>query len=281
MLGGWGFKCRLTETLLNPPCTLLVVEYPLKLRGEWDVPNQEVEGQSPARGAGSGASLTAPRQKPKSKSKSLPPEERAKLLAQKICIKCGQPFSYLEPRPYITADGTTKHFYYCVHETWEGGRRKRAKHYCSSDEYVYVSKFQQDIGLTLKGAMDRDRWLDYTMNIIQTMTDRALEEPENVSLKVNVIQGLLKINELVQRSLAELGVPTTTPVVATEIPEPSTKLELDRLAGRTVIAIVYPDGQRMLRSIESMEKDCKLNIYNPKICQAFETIVATIKEGGG
>jgi len=218
---------------------------------------------------------------PKTRSKTLTPEERAKLLAQKICIKCGQPFTYLEPRPYVTADGTTKHFYYCVHETWDGGKRKRTKHYCSSDEYVYVSKYQQDIGLTLKGALDKDRWIDYVSNIIQTMTDRALEEPENLSLKVNVVQGLLRINELVQRSLAELGVPTTTPVVATEVPEPSVKLELDKFAGRTVVAIVYPDGQRALKSIEGMRRDCSMNIYNPRICQVFETITATVKEGGG
>jgi len=221
----------------------------------------------------------------KQKSKTLTPEERAKLLAQKICIKCGQPFSYIEPRPYTTADGHTKHYYYCVHEKWEGGRRIRDKHYCSSDEYVYVSKFQQDIGLTLRGALDKDRWIDYTTNIIQTMVDRVLEEPDNISLKVNVVQGLLRINELVQRSLAELGVPTTTPVTIAEIPEPAVKLELDKFAGRVVVAIGYPDGQRMLKSLESMERDCKLNVFNPKLCQAFEAVVAmnvaTKKEGGG
>jgi len=217
----------------------------------------------------------------KAKSKTMTPEERRRLLEQRICIQCGQPFSYIEPRPYQTSDGTVKHFYYCIHEKWEGGRRKRTRHYCSSDEYIYVSKFQQDIGLTLRGALDKDRWIDYTTNIVQTMVDRALEEPENVSLKVNVIQGLLKINELVQRSLAELGVPTATPVTTTEIPEPSVKLELDKFAGKTVIAIVYPDGQRSLKSIESMRRDCDMNIYNPKLCQAFNTIIESVKEGGG
>ncbi|MCC5989992.1 MAG: hypothetical protein LM558_00585 [Thermosphaera sp.] len=216
--------------------------------------------------------------KPKS---TLTPEERARLLAQKICIRCGQPFSYIEPRPYTTADGTTKHYYYCVHESWEGGKRKRTKHYCSSDEYVYVSKYQQDIGLTLKGALDKDRWIDYVSNIIQTMTDRALEEPENLSLKVNVVQGLLRVRELVERSLAELGVQTTTTVTVTEVPEPAVKLELDKFAGKVVVAIVYPDGQRMLRSIDSVRRDCELNVLNPRICSAFKTIIESIKEGGG
>ena len=218
---------------------------------------------------------------PKSETKTLSPEERARMLEQKICVQCGQPFSYLEPRPYHASDGTVKHYYYCVHEKWEGGRRKRTRHYCSSDEYIYVSKFQQDIGLTLKGALDKDRWLDYTTNIIQTMVDRALEEPENISLKVNVVQGLLKLNELIQRSLAELGVPTTTAVTITEVPEPTVKLEIDRLTGRTVIAIVYPNGERTLRSIESMRRDCDMNIFNPMICQAFNAIIESIKEGGG
>jgi hypothetical protein len=63
------------------------------------------------------------------------------------------------------------------------------------------------------------------------------------------------------------------------------KLELDKFAGKTVIAIVYPDGQRMLKSVEGMERDCKLNIFNPKLCQALETILSTVqqpaKEGGG
>jgi hypothetical protein len=218
---------------------------------------------------------------PRTKLKTLSPEERRRLLEQKICIKCGQPFSYLESRPYTAADGTTKHFYYCVHEGWIDGKRKRTKHYCSSDEYVYVSRFQQDIGLTLKGALDRDRWIDYTVNIIQTMVDRALEESENISLRVSVIQGLFKINELVQRSLAELGVPTTMPTTVAEIPEPQVRLELDKFAGKTVIAIVYHDGQRRLMSIESMERDCKLNIFNPKLCQAFNAILMSTKEGGG
>jgi hypothetical protein len=217
----------------------------------------------------------------KVKPKTMTPEERAKLLAQKICIQCGQPFSYLEPRPYVTADGTTKHYYYCVHEKWDGSKRKRSRHYCSSDEYIYVSKFQQDIGLTLKGALDRDRWIDYTVNIIETMVDRALEEPENISLKVNVVQGLLKLNELIQRSLAELGVPTATPAATIEAPEPSVKLEIGKLAGRTVIAIVYPDGQRTLRSIDAFKRDCELNILNPRICSAFKTIIESMKEGGG
>jgi hypothetical protein len=215
------------------------------------------------------------------KPKTLSPEERARLLEQKICVQCGQPFSYLEPRPYRTSDGAVKHFFYCVHKSWEGGRRKRTKHYCSSDEYVYVSKYQQDIGLTLRGALDKDRWIDYVTNIVQTMVDRALEEPENLSLKVNVVQGLLRLNELVQRSLAELRVPTATPVTTTEAPEPSVKLELDKFAGRTMVAIVYPDGQRMLKSIEGMRRDCDMNIFNPKICQAFEAVLATVKEGGG
>jgi hypothetical protein len=113
------------------------------------------------------------------------------------------------------------------------------------------------------------------------MVDRALEEPENLSLKVNVIQGLLKIRELVERSLAELGVPTTTPVTVTEVPEPAVRLELDKFAGKVVVAIVYPDGQRALKSIEGMRRDCSMNIYNPKICQAFEAIQQSAKEGGG
>jgi hypothetical protein len=113
------------------------------------------------------------------------------------------------------------------------------------------------------------------------MVDRVLEEPENISLKVNVVQGLLKLNELIQRSLAELGVPTTTPVTVTEVPEPSVKLELDKFAGRTVVAIIYPDGQRMLRSIDSVKRDCELNVLNPRICSAFKAVMTTVKEGGG
>jgi hypothetical protein len=218
---------------------------------------------------------------PKVTARRLTEEERARLLEQRICIQCGQPFSYLEPRPYQASDGAVKHFYYCVHEKWEGGKRKRTRHYCSSDEYIYVSKYQQDVGLTLKGALDKDRWIDYIVNITQTMVDRALEEPENVSLKVNVIQGLLRVRELLERSLAELGVPTATTVTITEAPEPAVKLEIDKLAGRTVIAIVYPDGQRVMRSVDAVKRDCELNIYNPKICSAFNTIIESMKEGGG
>jgi hypothetical protein len=222
---------------------------------------------------------------PKATAKRLTEEERARLLAQKICVRCGQPFSYLESRPYTTSDGITKHFYYCVHEEWIGGKRKRTKHYCSSDEYVYVSKFQQDIGLTLRGALDRDRWLDYTINIVQTMVDRALEEPENLSLKINVVQGLLKINELVQRSLAELGVPTATQMtVIPEVPEPRASIRVVKLITTNAIEVTYA-GKRLVVSIDNFREGCNANIFNPKLCQAFEVIQSSIKlsnkEGGG
>jgi hypothetical protein len=218
---------------------------------------------------------------PKTRSKTLSPEERARLLAQKICVKCGQPFSYLEPRPYHTSDGAVKHFYYCVHERWEGGKRRRTKHYCSSDEYVYVSKFQQDIGLTLKGALDKDRWIDYTTNIIQTMVDRALEEPENISLKVNVVQGLLRVRELVERSLAELGVPTTAQVtVLPEVPEPRATVRVVKLITTNAIEVTYA-GKRLVVSIDNFIEGCKASIFNPRLCQTFETVMATLKEGGG
>jgi hypothetical protein len=48
-----------------------------------------------------------------------------------------------------------------------------------------------------------------------------------------------------------------------------------------VVAIVYPDGQRMLRSIDSVKKDCELNVLNPRICSTFKTIIESMKEGGG
>jgi hypothetical protein len=175
-----------------------------------------------------------------------------KLLDMKLCVRCGKPFSYVEP-----ARRGNKLYLYCVHESWNGGVRKRIKHYCGpADVYDYCSRLHGDIGLTLKAPLDHNRWIEYIINIVETMVDRALEEPRNRPLKDRVTQGLLKIRQVVERSLLELGVEVS------QLKEPTVRVSVDI----NHVDIMLPNGRRWVLDRESVVELCSNSLLHPRLC---------------
>jgi len=120
-----------------------------------------------------------------------------------LCGFCGQPFNHLETREYVDSEGELKVYLICVHRTPDG---RREAHSCGSNKYTYVSKSHQAIGLTLSNILDDDQWVNYVVNIIETMVARITSDPEGGSrLKPKVLEGLRRIREVVEGGLRELG----------------------------------------------------------------------------
>jgi hypothetical protein len=120
-----------------------------------------------------------------------------------LCGFCGQPFNHLETREYVDSEGELKVYLVCVHR--EGGRKEA--HPCGANKYTYVSKSHQAIGLTLSNILDDEQWVNYVINIIETMVARVTSDPEGgVRLKPKVVAGLRRVRDAVEGGLRELGV---------------------------------------------------------------------------
>jgi hypothetical protein len=120
-----------------------------------------------------------------------------------LCGFCGQPFNHLETREYVDSEGELKVYLICVHRTPDG---RREAHPCGANKYTYVSKSHQAIGLTLSNILDDEQWVNYVVNIIETMVARITSDPEGGSrLKPKVLEGLSRIREVVEGGLRELG----------------------------------------------------------------------------
>jgi hypothetical protein len=170
-----------------------------------------------------------------------------KLLGMKVCVRCGRPFSYVEP-----ARRGGRLYIYCVHESWNGGVRRRVKHYCGpADVYDYCSRLHGDIGLTLKTPLDHNRWVEYVTSMVETMVSRALEEPRNRTLRDGVVQGLLKIRQAVERGLLELG-----------IKEPMIRVSVDG----NHVDVMLPSGRRWTLDRELVVELCTHNLLHPRLC---------------
>jgi hypothetical protein len=120
-----------------------------------------------------------------------------------LCGFCGQPFNHLETREYIDSEGELKVYLICVHRTPDG---RRVAHTCGANKYTYVSKSHQAIGLTLSNVLDEDQWVNYIINIVETMVARVTSDPEGARLKPKVVEGLRRVKAAVEEGLRELGV---------------------------------------------------------------------------
>jgi hypothetical protein len=120
-----------------------------------------------------------------------------------LCGFCGQPFNHLETREYVDSEGELKVYLICVHRTPDG---RKVTHTCGANKYTYVSKSHQAIGLTLSNILDDEQWVNYVINIIETMVARVTSDPEGgLRLKHKVVEGLRRVGAVVEEGLRELG----------------------------------------------------------------------------
>jgi len=97
-------------------------------------------------------------------------------LSQRICPRCGEPFSYVKRR---VVNGRT--YLYAVHYlgyTKEGGKVRKITRECylgPEDRYIHASTTHEKEGLQLKGLVDRRRLLEYLDALLGYASNGSLD----------------------------------------------------------------------------------------------------------
>ncbi len=100
-------------------------------------------------------------------------------MSEKICPRCGQPYSYIERR---TIKGSKQVYFYAVHVYKEGDRWKKKRCYLGPKFYSRVTPLQ---GFQLRGLMGEScqRLLDYLEGIISELERMELDSESRRRLK--------------------------------------------------------------------------------------------------
>ncbi len=118
-------------------------------------------------------------------------------LPEKICPRCGKPYSYIERR---RIKGTNLVYYYAVHMYKEGDKWKKKRCYLGPKVYSNVAPMQ---GFQLFGLVEEDteRLLEYLDSIISELEDRREElkgKEERILRAIERLKGLTELSESFQ-----------------------------------------------------------------------------------
>jgi len=120
---------------------------------------------------------------------------RARRAGEKICPRCGMPYSYLD------IDKRASNTYvYAIHYYYEGGKRKKRKCYLGPlESYIYVTKLHTDIvnpeGLVLEGALSTTRAVRYIEALTAYFENRGKESLTDEELRAlrKLVYTLLRV----------------------------------------------------------------------------------------
>ncbi len=93
------------------------------------------------------------------------------VMSEKLCPRCGQPYSYIEKR---VVKGSKQEYFYAVHVYKEGDRWRKRRCYLGPKLYSRVAPLQ---GFQLRGLIEgsRERLLDYLESIISDLEKMELD----------------------------------------------------------------------------------------------------------
>jgi len=93
-------------------------------------------------------------------------------MADRVCPRCGQKYSYIEKRK---KNGQI--YLYAVHRWKEGKKNKIKKCYLGpKDSYIYVTALHSPEGLVLLGLMNHDRAVQYLQALTEYFSEKTKEE---------------------------------------------------------------------------------------------------------
>ena len=114
----------------------------------------------------------------------------------RICPRCGLPISWIEKRK-------TPHnnYYYAVHRIKVSKNKVKIKkcYLGPIEDYIYVTRLHEDIGLVLKGMNNGSRVLEYLRDIHEFVERNNLKKEFLLELK-RVIEA---INDLIDLKLLD------------------------------------------------------------------------------
>jgi hypothetical protein len=181
-----------------------------------------------------------------------------KPVGRRVCPRCGLPFRSLGK---LNKGGNT--YYYAIHDVRHEGKSITWPCYLGPRSYIYVSKLHESEGLTLRGAVEPERFTEYVREAVETKISVATVNPD---AKPTIVKELLEARDTIVRGLREIGVEVEYGI-AIEPPGATTKLI--NVAGKPAVEISY-DDTRLIQSIETFKKLCANKIYNPLLCEQLQ-----------
>jgi hypothetical protein len=179
-----------------------------------------------------------------------------KPVGRRVCPRCGLPFRSLGK---LNKGGNT--YYYAIHDVRHEGKSITWPCYLGPRSYVYVSKLHEDVGLTLRGAVEPERFTEYVREVVATKVSIA---SKNREARLYILKELLEARRAINIGLAKLGVE-----VENSIEPPKATVKLASVAGKQAVEITY-DDTRLIQSIETFKKLCANKIYNPLLCEQLQ-----------
>ena len=107
-----------------------------------------------------------------------------------VCPRCGRKIDRI-----LVREIRNRKYVYAVHRIKEGGKTVKKQCYLGPvDQYKYVSRLHEDIGIELKGAWKTDRLLDYLEEILYALRYQLSEiPPERREILKHLLQELLEL----------------------------------------------------------------------------------------
>jgi hypothetical protein len=126
-------------------------------------------------------------------------DAKVKFIGRRLCPRCSFPFKSLGK---ITIGGNT--YYVARHVVYvEGQKIPVWDCYLGPSEYIYVTPLHEDLDLTLRGAVEEGRWVEYIERIVSSVLEKARMSKD----KSKYIDGMLRVREIVMKAFRELVEP--------------------------------------------------------------------------
>jgi hypothetical protein len=179
----------------------------------------------------------------------------AKPIGRRVCPRCGLPFRSLSK---LEKGGNT--YYYAIHLIKLEGKSISWPCYLGPRAYVYVSKLHEDVGLTLRGAVESGRFIEYVREVVETKVSIAKVNPE---ARPVIVKELLEARRAISVGLARLGVE-----VENNLEQPSrATAKLTTFAGKPAVEIALDDGPGLTMSLTMFKRLCEARALNPLLCK--------------
>ena len=107
-----------------------------------------------------------------------------------VCPRCGLPIKRI-----LVREISGRKYVYAVHYIERDGKKVKKQCYLGPvDQYKYVSRLHEDLGLLLVGAWKDDRILDYLEEILYALRYQLSEiPPERREILKRLLQELLEL----------------------------------------------------------------------------------------
>jgi len=126
-------------------------------------------------------------------------DQKVKFIGSRLCPRCSFPFKSMNR---VTVGGNT--YYVARHVVYVEGQKIPVWYcYLGPDKYIYVTALHEDLDLTLRGAIEEGRWVEYIERIVSSVLEKARMSKD----KSKYVEGMLRVREIVMKAFRELVKP--------------------------------------------------------------------------